>query len=152
MSTQTKQNSCFNQISDITPNGRSLKLVDKITYFGNSIFENDINRQLAKAWTAIDRLPAIWKSDISNKVKRSFSKQRSSPYCYMDAPHGGWLSIWRKNLTAIARDCYKLYWTSPGGAIPQSCSCTDTFLPSRKPFKLDEQDIRDTAGEVRASS
>ena len=34
--------------------------------------ENDINTRLAKAWTAIDRLSVIWKSDLAIKIKRSF--------------------------------------------------------------------------------
>ena len=33
---------------------------------------NDINTRLAKAWTAINRLTVIWKSDLSDKIKRSF--------------------------------------------------------------------------------
>ena len=56
---------CFNQRGVISPlNGRSLKL-DKFTYLGNSVSssETDINRRLAKAWTAIDMLSVIWKSD-----------------------------------------------------------------------------------------
>ena len=32
--------------------------------------------------------------------------------------------------------------------MPQNSSCTATHLPSLKPFKLDEQDMRDAAGEV----
>ena len=66
---------CFNQRGDIsTLNGSSLKLVDKSTYQGSSVSstETDINMWLAKAWTAIDRLSVIWKSDLTNKVKRSF--------------------------------------------------------------------------------
>ena len=72
---------CFNQRGNIfTLNGRSLKLVDKFTYLGSrlSSTENDINRWLAKAWIAIDRLLVIWKSDLSNKIKRSFFFPRSS--------------------------------------------------------------------------
>ena len=34
--------------------------------------ENDINKRLAKAKTAIDRLSIIWKSDLSDKIKRNF--------------------------------------------------------------------------------
>ena len=34
--------------------------------------ENDFNMQLAKAWTAIDGLSVIWKSDLTNKIKRRF--------------------------------------------------------------------------------
>ena len=68
---------CFNQRGDIsTPNGGSLKLVDKFTYLGSSVSstETDINTRLAKAWTAIDRLLVIWKSDLIDKMKCSFSQ------------------------------------------------------------------------------
>ena len=66
---------CFNQSSDIsTLNGRSLKLADKFTSPGSSVSstETDINTRLAKAWAAIDRLSVIWKSDLTDKMKRSF--------------------------------------------------------------------------------
>ena len=55
---------CFNQKGGIsTLNSGSLKSVDKFTYQENNVLstENDINMQLAKAWTAIDRLSIIWK-------------------------------------------------------------------------------------------
>ena len=57
-----------------TLNGSSLKLVDKFTYLGSSVpsTENDINTWLAKTWTAIDCLMVIWKSDLTDKIKRSF--------------------------------------------------------------------------------
>ena len=34
--------------------------------------ETDINTRLAKAWTTIDRLSVMWKSDLTDKIKRSF--------------------------------------------------------------------------------
>ena len=70
----------------------------------------------------------------------------------MDAPHRRWLRVLGEKLSAIVQECCELYWASPGGSIPQNCSCMETFHPSRKPSKLDEQDMRDTAGEVRANS
>ena len=66
---------CYNQTGDIsTLDGSSLKLVDKFTYLGSSVSltEKDINTQLMKAWTAIDKLSIIWKSDLIDKMKRSF--------------------------------------------------------------------------------
>ena len=66
---------CFNQTGDIsTLNGSSLKLVDKFTYLGSSVSstEKDIDTRLTKAWTAINRLSVIWKSDLTDKIKRSF--------------------------------------------------------------------------------
>ena len=66
---------CFNQRGDIsTQNGSSLKLIDKFTFLGSSVSstETEINTRLANAWTAIDRLSVIWKSDLTGKMKRSF--------------------------------------------------------------------------------
>ena len=66
---------CFNQKGDIsTLDGTTLKLVDKFTYLGSSVSstEKDINTRLTKAWTAIDRLLIIWKSNLTDKMKRSF--------------------------------------------------------------------------------
>ena len=66
---------CFNQRGNIsTLNGSSLKLVDKFTYLGSSdsSTETDINMRLAKALTALYRLSVIWKSDLTDKMKRSF--------------------------------------------------------------------------------
>ena len=66
---------CFNQAGDIsTLEGTSLKLVDKFTYLGSSVSstEKDIDTQQTKAWTAIDKLSIIWKSNLTDKMKRSF--------------------------------------------------------------------------------
>ena len=56
---------CYNQTGDIsTLDGTSLKLVDKFTYLGSSVSstEKDIDT----------RLSIIWKSDLTDKIKRSF--------------------------------------------------------------------------------
>ena len=70
----------FNWIGEVpsgdisTLDGTSLKLVDKFTYLGSSISstEKDIDTRLTQAWTAIDWLSIIWKSDLADKMKRSF--------------------------------------------------------------------------------
>ena len=71
----------FNWIYVLQPNRRHhhtrrnpLKLVDKFTYLGSSVssIEKDIDTRLTKAWTAIDRLSIIWKSALTDKMKRSF--------------------------------------------------------------------------------
>ena len=51
-----------------------MKLVEKFTYQGRSVSstEKDIDTRLTKAWTAINKLSIIWKSDLTNKMKRSF--------------------------------------------------------------------------------
>ena len=66
---------CFNQTGDISTLGSSsLKLVDRFTYLGSSVSstEKDMDTQLTKARTATDRLSVIWKSDLTDKMKRSF--------------------------------------------------------------------------------
>ena len=46
----------------------------KFTNLGSSVSatEKDINTRPTKTWTAIDELSIIWKSDLTNKMKRSF--------------------------------------------------------------------------------
>ena len=66
---------CFNQTGDISSlGGSSLKLIDKFTNLRCRVSstEKDIDTQLTKAWTAINRLLVIWKSDPIDKMKRSF--------------------------------------------------------------------------------
>ena len=66
--TQIKVKMCFKREGDIyTQRGRPLKLVDKFTYLVNTISstESNINIQLVKAWTDINRL---WKFDLSDKI------------------------------------------------------------------------------------
>ena len=66
---------CYNQTGDIsTLEGTPLKLVDKFTYLGSSVesTEKDIETRLTKAWIVINRLSIIWKSDLTDKMKRSF--------------------------------------------------------------------------------
>ena len=66
---------CYNQTGNIsTLEGTPLKLVDKFTYLGSCVesTEKDIETRLTKAWTAINRLSIIWKSELTDKMKRSF--------------------------------------------------------------------------------
>ena len=72
---------CFNQKGDISKlDGSCLILVDKITNLGGSVSstkkkkkkKKTIDTRLTKAWTAIDMLSIIWKSDLTDKMKRSF--------------------------------------------------------------------------------
>ena len=65
---------CYNQTGDISTLETSLKLVDNFTNLRSSVSstEKDIDTRLTKAWTAIDRLSIIWKSDLTDKMKHSF--------------------------------------------------------------------------------
>ena len=96
------ENMCFNQnqTRDITTlTGGSLKPVDKFMYLrsNDSSTENDAYTCLVKAWSNVDRVSVVWKSDLSNKIKHNFSKPRSCLIYYMDSPYGSYLSI-EKNL------------------------------------------------------
>ena len=146
---------CFNQTGDISTQCRSsLKLLDKFTYLGRSVSstEKDIDTRLTKAWTAIDKLSVIWKSDLTDKMKRSFFQAVVvSILLYRCST---WMLTKRieikldGNYTRMLR----AIWSSPGGNTPQSTSCTVTYLPSQKLSKSDEPDMQDTAGEARTSS
>ena len=71
-----------------TLDGTPLKLVDRFTYLGSSVAstEKDIDTRLTKAWTAINRLSIIWKSDLTDKMKRSFFQVAvTSILHYMDS-------------------------------------------------------------------
>ena len=48
--------------------------MEKFTDLGSSVSstENDIKTWLSKAWTANDILSVMWKSDLFDKIKRSF--------------------------------------------------------------------------------
>ena len=48
--------------------------IDKNTYVGSSVAsaDSDIDSRLANTWAAIDRLSVIWKSDLTDNMKRSF--------------------------------------------------------------------------------
>ena len=140
---------CYNQTGDIsTLDGTPLKLVDKFTYLGSSVAstEKDIDTRLTKAWTAINRLSIIWKSDLTDKMKRSFFQAAvasillygCTTWTLTKRLHGctTW-TLTKRSETAITQECCEQSWTSPGGNTPQDTSCTATCLLSRKLFKFD---------------
>ena len=144
-----------NKRGDIsTLKGSSLKLVDKFTFLGSSVSstENDINTRLAKAWIAIYWLSVIWKSDLTDKIKRSFFQAVVVSILLYRCTI--WTLIMRTeiklddNCTRMMRAELNNSW----GQNPAKESGTATYHPSRKLFKLDEPDMQDTAGEVRKNS
>ena len=147
---------CYNQTGNIaTQDGASLKLVDKFTYLGSSVSstEKDIDTRLTKAWTAIDRLSIIWKSDLTDKMKRSFFQAAVvSILLYGCTTWTLTKRLERKldgNYTRMLRAVLNKSWRQHPtrhqlyGHLPP---------PSRKLYKFDEPDTRDTAGEARTSS
>ena len=145
----------YNQTGDIsTLDGTSLKLVDKFTYLGSSVSstEKDIDTRLTKAWTAIVKLLIIWKSDLTDKIKRRFFQPAFVSILLYGCTT--WtLTKWLEekldgNYARILRAILNKSWQQ----IPQDTNYTATCLPSRKLSMLDEPDTQDTDGEAGTSS
>ena len=146
---------CFNQTGDIsTLEGTSLKLLDKFTYLGCSVSstEKDIDMQLTKAWTAIDKLLIIWKSDLTDKMKRSFCQAAVVSILLYGCTTWTLTKQLEKKLDGNYTRMLRAILTNPGGNTPQDTNYTATCLPSRKLSKLDEPDMQDTAGEAGTNS
>ena len=146
---------CFNQTGDIsTLVSSSLKLVDKFTYLWSSVSstEKDIHTRLTKAWTAIDRIAVIWKSDLTDKVKPSFFPAAVESILLYGCTTWTQTKRMEKSLRATTKECCEQYWTSPGGNTQQSTSCMATYLPSLKLSMLHEPDMQETGGEAGTSS
>ena len=65
----------FKKQGDIsTLDGKPLKPVEQFTYLGSNISstESDVNTRIGQAWSATNRLSAIWKSDLTDKLKQQF--------------------------------------------------------------------------------
>ena len=138
---------CFNQAGNIsTLEGTPLKLVDKFTYLGSSVTstKKDIDSRLTKAWTTIDKLSVIWKSDLTDKMKHSFFQAAVVSILLYGC------TTW--TLTKQLEKKLDGNYTSPGSNTPQRNNYTATCLPSQKLSKLDEPDMQDTAGEAETSS
>ena len=146
---------CFNQKGDIsTINDSSLKLVDKFTYLGSSVSstEKDINMRLVKAWTAIDRLSVIWKSDLIDKMKRSFFQAAIVSILLYRCITGMLTKCIEKKLDG---NYTRMLWTLLNKSWRQHPTKQQLYghlPPSRKLFRSDESYMRDTAGEVGTNS
>ena len=127
-----------------TLNGFSLKLVDKFTY------RERHRHATSKGMDSYSRLAVIWKPDLTDKMKRSFFQTAVVSILL----YGCTTLTLTKHMEKKLDGNYtrKEYWTIPGDSTSQSSSCTATNHLSRKPSKLDESDMRETAGEVGSSS
>ena len=58
-------------------NSKLLKSVEHFVYLGSNIssLESDVNIRRDKVRTAMDRLTTLWKSDISDEIKREFFQE-----------------------------------------------------------------------------
>ena len=146
---------CYNQTGDIsTLDGTPLKLVDKFTYLGSSVSstEKDLDIRLTQSWTAMDRLSIIWKSDLTDKMKRSFFQAAVVSILLYGCATWTLTKRLEKKLDGNCTRMLRAYWTNPGGKTPQGTNYTATCLPSRKLSKSDEPDMQDNAGDAGTSS
>ena len=133
-----------------TLEGTPLKLVDKFTYLGSSVesTEKDIETRLTKAWTAINRLSIIWKSDLTDKMKRSFFQAAVTSILLYGCTTWTLTKRLEKkldgNYTRMLRAILNKSWRQH----PTRHQLYGHLPPSRKLFKLDEPDMQDTAGEA----
>ena len=107
----------------------------------------DIDTRLTKAWTAIDRLSIIWKSDLTDKMKHSFFQAAVVSMLQYGCTTWTLTKRLKKldgNYTRMLRAILnKSWWQHPTrhqlyGHLP--------------PIKLDKPDTRDTAGEAGTNS
>ena len=146
---------CYNQAGDIsTLDGTPLKLVDKFTYLGSSVesTEKDIDTRLTKAWTAINRLSIIWKSDLTDKMKRSFFQAAVTSILLYGCTTWTLTKRLEKKLDGNYTRMLRAIMSKSWRQHPQDTNCTATCPLSRKLFKLDEPDMQDTAGEAGTNS
>ena len=146
---------CFNQIGDIsTLDGSSLKVVDKFTYLESSVSstEKDIDTRLTKAWTAIDKLSIIWKSDLTDKIKRSFYQAAVVSILLYGCTTWTLRKRLAKKLDGNCTKMLRAILNKSWGNTTQSTNYTATYLPPGKLSKLDEPDMQVTAGEAGTSS
>ena len=146
---------CFNQKGDIsTLDGTSLKLVDKFTYLGSSASstEKDIVTWLTKAWTAIDRLSIIWKSNLIDKMKSSFFQAAVVLILLYGCTTWTLTKRLEKkldgNYTRMLRAILNRSWQQH----PTRRQLYGHLRPITKTYKLDEADMLDTAGEAKMRS
>ena len=54
--------------------GNLIKTVESFIYLGGEVSsaEKDLNIRIAKAWSALDKIQTIWKSSLSDNLKRQF--------------------------------------------------------------------------------
>ena len=112
--------------------------MDKFTYLGSSVSstKNDINIRLAKAWTTIDWLSVIWKSDLTNKIKHSFFFQAAVMLILLygcttwTLTKHGEKAWWQLHKNA------EQYWTSPGGNAPTKKQLYNHLPPITKTIQV----------------
>ena len=152
MSKQTKRSTCvLSKKRDISSlNGGTLKLVDKFTYLESSVSstEIDIKKRLAKAWTAIDWLSIIWRSNLSDKVKRYFFQAAVLSILLYGCTT---LTLTKRTEKKLGRNCTRMLRAILNKSLKQH-STKQLLYGYQPPITKTIKDIRDTGGEVKMNS
>jgi len=56
----------------LSKNSKAIKSVNEFVYLGRQSTERGIEIRKAKAWAALDSLSTVWKSTLSEKLKKQF--------------------------------------------------------------------------------
>ena len=138
----------FNQRADIsTLIDSSLKLVDKFIYRGSTVHQP---RQTSTRDKQRDgQLSIGYRSDLTDKIKRSFFQAAVVSTLLYGCTTWTLTKHMEKKLNGYYTRMLQAILKNPGGSTQQSSRCTAAYHPSRKLSKLDDPDMRDTAGEVR---
>ena len=111
-----------------------------------------IDTRLTKAWTAIDKLSIIWKSDLTNEMKRSFFQAAVVSILLYGCTTWTLTKRLEKkldgNYTRMLRAILNKSWRQH----PTRGQLYGHLPPSRKLYRSDEPDTPDTAGEAKTSS
>ena len=145
----------FNQRVNIsTLQSVPLKLVDNFAYLRSCVSSTEkyINSQLAQAWTTIDMLLVIWKSDLIDKIKHTFFQVAVASILLYGCTTWTLTKRMEKKLDDYYTRMLQAILKKSGGSTSQNSSCTATCHPLRKLSKLDKTDIQDIAGEERTNS
>ena len=70
-----------------TIKNQQLKNVDNFEYLGSNIAstEKDVDIRIAKAWSAVNKLTTIWKSNLSENLKRNFFRATTGSVLLYDS-------------------------------------------------------------------
>ena len=69
-------------------NGEAIKNVLDFKYLGSYIAstDNDVSIRIGKAWAVLNNLNKIWTSNLSIRLKETFSEPQLNLYWYMGVP------------------------------------------------------------------
>ena len=146
---------CYNHTGDIsTLDGTPLKLVDRFTYLGSCVAstEKDIDTRLTKAWTAINRLSIIWKSDLTDKMKRSFFQAAVASILLYGCTTWTLTKRLEKKLDGNYTRKLRAILNKSWQQHPTRHQLYGHLPPITKTFKLDKPNMQDTAGEAGTNS